>query len=359
MKICFRVDSSVLMGNGHVMRCLTLAKKLKKKGHECIFICRSHEGDLRKFIYESDFRVIALSSKFGKEYSLSNLDSNTYAKWLEVPWQLDADQTKIILKRELPDWLIVDHYALDSSWESEMAQFVCKIMIIDDLADRNHTGNLLLDQSFGRKQEHYLKRVPRSCEILVGAKYSLLREEFSLYREKSLSYRKDVKLDNILVSMGGADKDNFTSLVLQALNFCNLRSETLITVVMGGNSPFISNISEMAPRMRWKTEVLVDVEDMARVMCRSDLAIGAAGSTSWERCTLGLPTIQILTASNQSLIAKNLANAGAVKSIKNVRQLPELIDSALEWMPGVSKKCRIITDGKGVERVLSKIEMCR
>ena len=96
---------------------------------------------------------------------------------------------------------------------------------------------------------------------------------------------------------------------------------------------------------------------MAKLMSNADLAIGAAGSTTWERCCLGLPTIQLAIAKNQVFLAEKLQKAGVVKLANKLDQLPNLLDTALNWMPTISKKCRLVTDGKGVERVVAKLAM--
>ena len=356
MKIMFRVDASIQIGAGHVMRCLALADRLKKKGNQCIFLSRSHIGHLNELIVSKGHGIQSVELDQAYACPEHEVVVNTHAHWLGTTWQSDAKQTNVVLAREQPDWLVVDHYSLDASWEKKITPLVGKIMVIDDLADRKHESDLLLDQTFGREIDDYSGLVPKTCKVLTGAKYSLLREEFAESREESLRRRETGLLSNILISMGAMDKDNFTSNVLRALKKCDLPDSTMITVVMGVNAPWVSDVRKVAVGMPWSIEVKVDVKSMAELMCNADLAIGAAGSTAWERCTLGLPTIQMVTADNQVFVAQCLSAVGAVKKLENLDELPFLINTALKWMPLVSNTCSMVTDGRGADKVVSELE---
>ncbi len=356
MKIVFRVDASIQIGAGHVMRCLSLADRLKKKGYQCIFLSRPHTGHLNDLIASKGYGIQPIEFDESDSGSKHKLVWNAHAHWLGATWHSDAEKTNLVLGKELPDWLIVDHYALDSCWEKKVTPYVGKIMVIDDLADRKHECDFLLDQTFGRESSDYSGLVPTSCKVLTGAHYSLLRDEFTKWREKSLRRRENGVLRNILISMGAMDKDNYTSNVMKALRSCNLPDDVVITVVMGSNAPWISDVMKIAADMPWNTKVKLDVKSMAKLMCDADLAIGAAGSTSWERCALGLPSIQIVIAKNQRFIAHSLAEVGAVKALEDLYQLPTLIKTAPDWMSLVSQNCRLITDGKGMDKVVSKLE---
>src|SRR5690606_35975420 len=188
-----------------------------------------------------------------------------------------------------PDWLIVDHYALDARWESQQKDFCGRLAVIDDLASRPHSCDLLLDQNLGRRMQDYSHLVADNCELLIGPDYALLRPEFISARKHSLERREKPVLRNLLISMGGVDKDNVTSHVLEALKPCLLPNDTRISVVMGANAPWAGLVQQQAAMMPWCTEVVFNVDNMAQRMAESDFAIGAAGSTSWERCCLGLP----------------------------------------------------------------------
>lgn len=357
MKFVFRVDSSIQIGTGHVMRCITLANHLKSKGHQCIFISRAHDGHISSYVLDNGHKLY-LNNNFECSNAGKNANEwNDHAHWLGVDWSIDAIEFIEIIKIEKPDWLIVDHYAIDSNWEDMVRPFIKKIFVIDDLQDRSHNCDILLDQTFGRKDIAYKNKVPSHCRILCGSKYSLLRKEFQKLRDESLLKRESPKLGNILVNLGGIDKDNYTSLILKNLKSANLPSSCSITIVMGENAPWISCIKKIASKMPWKTDLKIGVNSMAEIMTRADLAIGAAGSSTWERCCLGLPTIQLAIAKNQKFISDSLHKSGIIKPLDNVESLPNLINNAQTWMLDISKRCRLVTDGDGVNRVIKNMEI--
>lgn len=307
----FRVDASLEIGTGHVMRCLTLADALRGAGGCCYFVCRRHPGNLFDLIQTRGHTVFELPQDSGYS-TCADTSVPLHAHWLGADWITDAWQTNTALGESVVDWLIVDHYALDIRWEQAMRKSCHRLMVIDDLADRNHDCDLLLDQNLGRVASDYSKLVPAATAILAGPNYALLRPQFAALRAISLERRSEPMLKRIMLSMGGVDKDNVTGLVLEVLNQCNLPKNCQIIVVMGPHAPWLLDVREKAQKMQWATEVLVGVDDMAKLMTESDLAIGAAGSTSWERCALGLPTLLVILAENQREAAYELSNADAV-----------------------------------------------
>ncbi|EAZ98227.1 UDP-2,4-diacetamido-2,4,6-trideoxy-beta-L-altropyranose hydrolase [Marinobacter sp. ELB17] len=309
MNIVFRVDGSIQMGTGHVMRCLTLAEELQRLGHSCVFICREHPGNLGEFITNKGFVVHLLSTTSGVNFTVEN-DDTAHAEWLGVSWRIDAEQTLAALGSMEVDWLVVDHYALDARWERLLAKAAGQIMVIDDLADRHHACDLLLDQNLGREITDYDHKVPEHCTRLVGPNYALLRPEFARLREKSLKRRKMPELKRILISLGGVDRTNVTAQVLNVLNDSQLSSETELDVIMGATAPHLNDIRTQVSHTRFRATVSVNVGDMAERMCRADLAVGAAGSTSWERCCLGLPALIVVLADNQKSAAHALSERG-------------------------------------------------
>jgi UDP-2,4-diacetamido-2,4,6-trideoxy-beta-L-altropyranose hydrolase len=234
-------------------------------------------------------------------------------------------------------------------------------MVIDDLADRRHQCDLLLDQNLGRSLHDYQGLVPGRCNVMTGPDYALLRPEFASLREPSTKRRAAPSLRRILISMGGVDVPNATCEVLQALRTAHLPPDCEITVVMGGTSPWLSQVRAVASEMPRPTEVLVGVSDMARVMAESDLAIGAAGSTSWERCCLGLPSIVLVLADNQRFISSQLDRAGAANalhlSVDGLGALHRLIDeySKPENLARMSAAAANVCDGLGAQRIGNKL----
>lgn len=367
--VVFRTDASVQIGTGHVMRCLTLAHALAAQGADCQFICREHAGNLIEFIRASGFAVHVLPVGDHEEPRALRLETDAgafesaYQRWLGATQAQDVEACAPLLAGLEPKWLIVDHYALDASWERALKDYCRRLMVIDDLADRPHACDVLLDQTFGRAPEDYRQWTPADAQVLCGSQYALLRPEFAALRTYSLQRRVAPQLRQLLISMGGVDKDNATGLVLETLKSCPLPAECGVTVVMGSAAPWLVEIGQQMQELPWPTRLLCGVGDMARLMADSDLAIGAAGSTSWERCCLGLPTIMLVLADNQNKVAQGLENAGAATVIERLQdvgaRLPDLIsaiaDRPDQLMP-MSAAASHIVDGRGVEAVLACLE---
>ncbi len=351
MRVVFRVDASLKIGTGHVMRCLTLAQALKENGADVKFICRKHEGSLIGKIRSSEFNVHELEVL--EELEVDN--ELAHSHWLGATQQQDADDCIDILKVEKSDWLIVDHYALDEQWQKRLEPYYEKLMVIDDLSDRKHRCDILLDQTFGRQQEDYLALTPEGCELLLGSQYALLRPEFSKWRAYSLERRSKPEFKQLLINMGGVDVDNATESVLDELKTCNLPDDIKITVVMGGCAPHLESVKSKANELFYNVNIKVDVDNMAEIMANTDIAIGAAGATTWERCCLGLPTIQIVIAENQNIIAKSLARNNAIKLLQDKKELSRMISDVTGWMTNVSDVARQISDGLGLMRVVKVI----
>lgn len=370
MRVAFRVDASLSIGSGHVMRCLTLAGALREKGADCHFLCREHPGHLNDLIAGQGITVHVLPKEEGNiETAHAERDKPAtvdeggrnplHADWLGATQASDARQSLEILHALKPDWLIVDHYALDALWETHVRNTMpgMRLMVIDDLADRPHQADVLLDQNLGSRAEDYHDLVPENCHLLIGPQYALLRQEFAERRERSLERRqKGGPVKRLLVSLGGVDKDNVTGQVLDALSGIDLPEGMEISVVMGASAPWLEDVRERARQMPCPTEVVVNVNDMARRMVEADLAIGAAGSTAWERCCLGLPAIVLVLAENQQAIAHALHAEGAAHALHTPDAMAELVNqwSAItqrDYLDSLSRKAATLVDGHGGERV--------
>lgn len=370
MKVVFRTDASLQIGIGHVMRCLTLAEALIARGAECQFICRAHKGNLIEVIRRKGFFVHVLpiaqdisdvSTLHSPELQASAFD---HRDWLGTTQTQDSEVCAPILAAERPHWLIVDHYALDARWETSLAPYYSKLMVIDDLADRPHVSDMLVDQTFGRDAEDYRFLVPADCCVLCGSQYVLLRPEFMALRTYSLQRRSQPALRELLITMGGVDINNTTGQVLRALRTCPLHPECRITVVMGATAPWLHEVHAQVQDMPWQSCVLVDVSDMAQLMADSDLVIGAAGTTSWERCCLGVPTIMLVLAENQLKVAEGLELAGAAvlltPGLTLEYQLPQLLASLAsepQKLHAMSKFAATIVDGTGIHTIATLLEL--
>ena len=345
MKVVFRADASLQMGTGHVMRCLTLAQALKDNGVNIEFICRKHDGNLIDKIRLNGFNVHELEV-------LEEVDDKlAHSHWLGATQQQDADDCIGILKLEKIDWLIVDHYALDEQWQKRLKPCYEKLMVIDDLADRKHECDILLDQNFGRSSQDYKELVPISAKLLMGSKYVLLRPEFEKYRTNSLNRRKDGKFKKLLVNMGGVDPDNITGKVLERLQIAKLPKDVEFTIVMGKTAPHLANVITSANNLPYKSKVKVDIDNMAELMADADIAIGASGATTWERCCLGLPTIQLITAYNQEFIAQKLNKINAIKLVE-IDDVIKNLENFQYWMKSTGESASKVTNGSGIKRIL-------
>lgn len=366
MRIAFRTDASLQIGTGHVMRCLTLADALTAKGAQCHFICREHPGHLIDFIRNKGHVVsvlpVASMEEAGAETNGPATAGTSHAGWLGATQTEDAEACAPMLAALRPDWLIVDHYALDATWERALASHCAKLMVIDDLADRPHVADLLLDQTYGRDETDYRPQVPATCRLLCGAQYALLRPEFAALRPYSLQRRAQPALRELLITMGGVDKDNVTGAVLEALRTSPLPTDCRITVVLGATAPWHEALKTQAQAMPWPTRVLVGVSDFAQLMADSDLAIGAAGATSWERCCLGLPTIICVLAENQQKVAHVLECSNAAMIVHNDENITSTLAQYVHSLAcdsgrllAMSHAARNIVDGAGVYFILQEM----
>lgn len=356
MKILFRVDASLAIGTGHVMRCLTLGRALRLAGHRCLFISREHVGNLNSLIEAEGFDVcrIPVASSYDQDLFHSH--------WLGASQACDAEMCREAIIKFNPDWIVVDHYALDEKWERAVTPSSCHVLVIDDLADRKHQCHLLLDQNLGKLPDHYLSLVPRECSVITGPQNALLRPEFSMLREKSLARRSHGILKNVLITLGGVDAHNHSGSLLSALAQCSLPEDIHFTVVLGAAAPHFDSLRNDADKYPWPVMVLRGISDMADRMVEADLAIGAGGGTSWERCCLGLPTLLLVVAENQKFASNELLKSGAVELLTDDSSFELQIQSAFESMrqPSrlleLSRAAREVCNGEGVNKIINILE---
>ncbi|WP_282128588.1 UDP-2,4-diacetamido-2,4,6-trideoxy-beta-L-altropyranose hydrolase [Roseobacter litoralis] len=359
LTIAFRVDASIVIGTGHASRCLALANILKLRGCRCSFICRDLPGNSIESIRASGFEVDVLPSPVKPPPG----SGRTYDQWAEVRWQQDANETKGVLAEREPNWLVLDHYAFDKKWERAVRTGVTSLMVIDDLADREHDADILLDSNLGRQCEHYAALVPDGCQILVGPKFGLLRSQFAQLRAATIANRLNRRAQNILISMGGIDLGNATSRILRVMADFHRHGIERCIVVMGENAPALEEVRALATVMPFHCDVLVNVKDMGRLMSDADVAIGAVGITNWERCSLGLPSMLLTIADNQIPSARAMADLGAAIYLGDIScpswmaNLPGALKtlSATEVLTNLSAKSAAICDGDGAFRVANAI----
>ena len=365
MKVIFRVDASILIGSGHVMRCLTLADELKRQGYGATFIIRNHHGHLVNMIEARGYSTVLLPLS---EHTLEKREGDVaHAHWLGVPWEVDVKQTRQAIGEFKPDWLVVDHYGIDARWHLAIRDNVKRILVIDDLADRDLNCDLLLDQTYGRELTDYRNLVPSNCGMLLGSQYALLQEEFAKLRPMAIVKRKYLNhISKIFLSIGAIDHDNVTGRILDVLALVEWEKLPFIDVVLGSRAPNLSMVEKQIESHPLNVSLSVDVSDMAKRMVDADLSIGAGGTTSWERCCLGLPTILITIAENQRKIAEVLDVAGAIYYLGDqssdfggelVRSL-NLFQDDVNLLKQMSNVCFKVSDGLGVRRVVVAMSDC-
>ena len=353
MKIFFRVDASKEIGTGHVIRCITLAKELKKQGAICIFLSRDHDGNLFDYIKENGFELKILSNRNNQSNEDKWLSTVFHSRWLSVNQSIDATETIELIENENPNWLVVDHYGIDYQWHKTLRPHCKKIFVIDDLADRKHDCDLLLDQNL---VEDYLNRyenlIPSLVPKLLGPKFALLQEEYSKFRSRLTIRSNEVK--NILVYFGGADLHSLTESAVATL--IEILDDTMKVDVVS-NNPGTSLIDMVNKNNNFRLHS--NLPSLAPLMLKADLAIGAGGTTTWERCFFGVPSIVVTTADNQVAIAKEMYAQGLIYWLGHVKDMNKenlfskvreiLLDSRI--ISASSKKCVNLLDGLGANRV--------
>jgi UDP-2,4-diacetamido-2,4,6-trideoxy-beta-L-altropyranose hydrolase len=284
--VWFRADASVQIGSGHVMRCLTLAKQCRMQGADVSFFCRQAAGDMHSFIIQEGFQL----------HSLPELTGSTE----ETP----AEILEYMVHHRSPDWLIVDHYGIDYTWEAPLRQRVGGLFIIDDLANRRHDCDGLLDQNLQPTMElRYKDLLPQDCKLLMGPRYALLRDEF--HQERAQLRSRTGQFQRILISFGGSDPTGESRKAFRALRDWS-NPEFQVDLVAGSSNPDAEWLVSQAKGIA-HIHVHLFTKRMAALMAQADLAIGAGGTTTWERLYLGLPCAVIVVADNQLTMTEETA----------------------------------------------------
>lgn len=349
MKIAFRVDASEEIGSGHAIRCLTLANVLRGRGAQTCFLGTVRLDHVERRITESGHQLIALPSGSGAP------DTDlAHAAWLGRSRSVDASLCQTAIERFRPQWLVVDHYALEAEWERQMATVAERIMVIDDLADRQHAATLLLDQNFRRTYEgRYADLVPRDCTLLLGPQYALLQPEYAKLRPTA---RIREKIGRILIYFGGGDAEG-------QLSVASLQAVHTVFPFAGVDLVYPYNNLEVWSRLRsfsdGKPEIRLHqtLPSLASLMAAADLTIGAVGASSWERLCLGLPAVTIVCADNQREVATELEAAGLIVGAGSKAAIdPDGLVAVLKkiectGLVAWSRRCLSICDGQGAEVV--------
>lgn len=332
---CFRADASNDIGGGHIYRCLTLADTLSNAGWRCVFACKPNARDWVPALTRSGHDLIELDMRAEPLQLVQNLSAGV-------------------------ELLVVDHYGRDTSFESECRPWARRIMVLDDNAGRSHDCDVLLNQNLDAKENNYIDRVPDGCLFLLGPDYALLRPQFLAAQPAAMARRvAGVKAKKLLVSIGATDPKQISSRIVAASAGFPLE----IDVVLGTHDIQRHTILDLGGQLGLVVRVHVDVVDMASLMVSADFAVGAAGSTSWERCCLGLPTIMLVLAENQRSIASALHSAGAAYNLGDIESLVDSeLKAALErfWQDddyrlAMARRAAATCDGQGAKRVVGAL----
>jgi len=360
LKIAFRADASPKIGSGHVMRCLALADALRSRGDETLFIARTMPDGLQRRLAQSGHRL-ALSSPAPRRTPTDPNDP-PHADWLDTDWETDAAATLSALAPGRWDWLAVDHYALDARWAAQVRQGAARILVIDDVADRPLDADLVLDPNLQPDpQARYLRRLihPDRDKLMLGPSFALLRPEFaSLAARRS---RRPRALQTLLIAFGGGDAKGATASALDQLLDPAFEGLRLI-VVLGGLHPARTELERLCTD-RAHTELIFDSADVASLMLRSDLAIGAGGGMTYERMCLGLPAIMIALERNQEGPSAYLAARGLTTYLGRFDRLPpgavaQAVTRAMTGaidLGGQAQAGMALVDGLGTSRVAERL----
>ena len=312
MQVAIRVDASSQIGAGHVMRCLTLAQAFRNKGVEVIFICREHPGNLCDYIESEGFKLyrLPMHGLVKSAQSVFNNDKKPpNASWLGISWQKDAKETIDILVQQRVDYLVVDHFGIDASWEQRVKEIASvKITVVDGQLDRSHDCEFLLDPNLSERTPQCWKSlVPSYCQLFLGPQFTFLRPEY--LKERSRLRTRDGKVKRILIAFGGVDKANATGMALEAVKKAE-HFNLAIDVVAGPGNPHKSDLERICQFLS-NANFHFQPSSLAKLMAAADLSIGASGTMAWERCYLGLPAIIMSIADNQNNICEILEKKGA------------------------------------------------
>lgn len=330
MRVLIRTDASVDIGSGHAIRCLTLADQLRANGAEVAFLCTELPGAMLELIR-------------ARGYLCGQLPPAVVGENV-----LDADESIRTAAEIMPgisDWMVVDHYQLDARWEKKVRVCSRRVMVIDDIANRPHLCDLLVDQNY-EDVERYKRFVSHDCRLLLGPSYALLRPEYAEYR--ALKTVRTQFIRRVLVFFGGSDHQDLTGTALKALSVPAL-SGLDVDLVVGANYIHYDSLNQLAS-IRGKTTIHRPRSHLADLMTSADIAIGAGGVTNWERMCLGLPSLVITLAENQVPISKILHQRGVIRllgkseEVTATRISDELLDE--------------IQSGRHVDRIAPAMSLC-
>lgn len=357
--IACRVDCSSLIGSGHLFRCKAIAEQLSRRGHRVVFVTRNLPKTAAKQLEGINAQV----------YSLPPLTAaipfieDKYDTWLGIDEFADANGTLSCLAALKTDLIIADHYGLTRVWHDEIKAHIPKLVVYDDLVDRSINANLVINPNFGWIDKHYEGLVGPETKLVLGPKYATLNTHFHKLRKESIAARENRELTHLLISFGGADPRNFTAKVLDVIQKISFERPLKLTVVAGLLNKNIDDLRSMISRMDLDVTLVDHLDRIWETYLKTDLVIGAVGTSVWERCCLGVPSISIPIAENQRSAARALVCAGAIKVIDpENHNWRKALSTEIENLQNKNRlrelgnRASRVCDGLGGFRVVSLIE---
>ena len=349
-KALFRVDASAVIGSGHLMRCLTLAKALQQSNWQVQFACRAHPGHLIQWLVDQGFEVITLKQP-------SDTQATGYAAWLGVTEQQDAAELKEQLQA-LVDLLVIDHYGLSKTFEQAMTGFYRKLLVIDDLANRAHQCDYLLDQNlYPQMYSRYDNLVNKEAQLWLGPSYVLLRPEFAKFQRAV-----DTNKLRFLVFYGGTDELNLTSRTIKALQHLQ-KTDFHADIVIGLANPHKTELEKLCAEDS-RFSLFIQTPHMAELMSKASLMIGAGGSTHWERCALALPALVVTLAEHQVASTLSLVEAGVcgylgqgqdLTKVQLTSAVQQLLDHPEQLQQMSDKARQLVPQGGGCAAIVERL----
>ena len=316
-----RADASPSIGGGHIMRCLALAEALCAEGWTVTFAVSEETIQTVPALHREGHNCVLLS------------DTKASSAFREaVPDNFDL--------------LVVDHYGLDATYETDCRPCVRNILVIDDLANRNHDCDVLIDPTLGRNVQDYGGKIPLAARVAAGPMYAPLRSSFSVARGEKRS--AEITPMRVLLAMGATDAGGWLVPLLETIG--QLRVD--IDVVVGSSARHFDDIQAAADKFR--ANVHVDTPHMAKLMTDADVAVLAAGTTTWEAACMGLAIVLIVAADNQVEVARSMVNAGAAVVADTVDSAGAAVARLLDDSDARSKLSQAalsICDGLGARRI--------
>ena len=353
MKVLFRVDSSRVIGSGHLMRCLALANGIRNiLNGDIIFVCKELNGNLNEIVIERGYKLIRLNKNSeGYVHRKYSKDDDNMAQ------KKDAYETIKKIGNSRYDWIITDNYFLDDNWKHYLKDNTKYFFDIDDLFKKTKYSNLILNQAPKLVSEsRYQGLIQKKSKLILGPKYALIDNNYIVYRKNSTSHNGKIK--KILISYGGSDETDETVKAIKAINYIN-NDRLTINVVIGKAYLNINRLKDIIVNKQ-NINIYHQARNMAELIIDADLALGGGGGSTWERMCLGLPSI-VTTTSDDQISVPYLHNEGLLiwigraKDVK-ICNLKKVINNTINNpadLIKLSDKCKNYIDGNGVNRTVN------